>query len=259
MSATKFVWHDLMTSDVEAAKKFYGELLGWKFSGSKNGPYEHISAGDQMIGGMMKLPAPQIPPHWMGYVGVDDVDAIVAAAQKNGGRLINPPMDIPDAGRFAIVGDPAGAAFAPFKDAGKHPPAPETNAKPAPYTFCWDELMTTDPAAAATFYAALFGWGVETMEMAGFGTYTLLKRTGVKDEMGADKNAGGIMKSPPNAPFPPFWMTYVAVPDAQATAEKVKRLGGKVMMDPMPIPNVGTFFPAMDPQNAAIAFLAPPK
>jgi predicted enzyme related to lactoylglutathione lyase len=258
--SSKFVWHDLMTSDVDGAKRFYGELLGWKFDkGKGGGPYEHIVAGDQMIGGMMKLDEKQkgTPPHWLGYVGVEDVDKAVASVQSSGGKVYAPKMTMPDVGAFAVVGDAQGAAFAPFRDAGKHPLSPETDAPHANYTFCWDELLTNDPAAAAKFYGKVFGWGAETMEIPGMpGGYTLLKRTGIKDAKGADKNAGGIMQSPPGAKHPPFWLLYVAVPDADATAERVKRLGGQVMMPPMDIPNVGRFFPAMDPQNAAIAFLA---
>jgi predicted enzyme related to lactoylglutathione lyase len=259
-TSSKFVWHDLMTPDPEAAQKFYGELLGWKFErGKDNSGYVHITAGDQMIGGIMKPQAPGIPPHWMGYIAVDDVDRTVASIQKHGGKVLMPAMDIPHVGRFAVTADPQGASFAPFKDAGEHPAQPETNAPPALYTFCWDELLTKDAQAAGAFYDAVFGWRPEKMEMPGMGsaTYTLLKRVGVKDDKGTDKNAGGIMQSPPDAKHPPFWMLYVAVPDANATAEKVKRLGGKVMMEPMAIPTVGKFFPAMDPQGAAIAFLAP--
>jgi predicted enzyme related to lactoylglutathione lyase len=96
------------------------------------------------------------------------------------------------------------------------------------------------------------------MDMPGMpGGYTLLKRTGVKDDKGMDKNAAGVMSIPKGAPYPPFWMTYVGIREANATAEKVKRLGGKVTMPPTDIPDVGRFFTAMDPQNAAIAFLEP--
>ena len=95
------------------------------------------------------------------------------------------------------------------------------------------------------------------MDMPGMGVYTLLKRPGTKDETGAEKNAGGIMTSPPNAQHPPFWLAYIGVPNADAIAAKLEKLGGKVMAPPMDIPNVGRFFVGMDRQQAAIAFLAP--
>lgn len=259
MSKSRFMWHDLMTKDVEAAKKFYADLLGWTYSKGESGPmpYEHVLANGKHIGGMMKLEQPGVPPHWLGYVSVDDVDASVGAVQKNGGKILMPKMDIPKTGQFAIAADPQGAVFSPFHFTGEGASAPETNDRPAPFTFCWDELLTKDADAAARFYESIFGWKTQKIEMGGFGTYTLLKRPGVKDELGEDKNAGGIMTSPPNAQHPPFWLAYIAVPNADAMAEKLTKLGGKVMNPPMDIPNVGRFFPAMDPQNAAVAFLAP--
>ncbi len=253
---SKFVWHDLMAADVEGAKRFYGELFGWRFKRGEHDPYEHIHAGEHPIGGIMKLdPKHGAPPHWIGYVSVDNVEQANARVTKHGGKVMMAKIDIPETGEFSVAADAHGAVFSPFHYSAKDKMAPESNERPAPYTFCWDELMTPDPAAAAKFYSAVFGWGVEHVEMPGFGGYTLLKRTGLKDAMGADQNAGGIMKLPPGVPHP-FWMTYVAVPDADAAAEKAKRLGATITTPPMDIPEVGRFVTMLDPQHAAIAFLA---
>ena len=251
---SKFVWHDLMTTDVDAAKAFYGELFGWKYRGDDKDPYTHILAGDRDIGGMLKHDASHGPPFWMGYVSSDDVDATLAAVKQSGGRVYSPKRTIEKVGDFAVTGDPSGAAFAPFKFTGKS--EPETNARPAPWTFCWDELLSSDPAAAAKFYSNVFGWGPESVEMGPMGTYTLFKRTGVKDEMNADKNAGGMIKLPPGVPQS-SWLTYVGVDNVDAIAAKTTRLGGKVMSAPADIPNVGRFAVLIDPQNAAFAVLAP--
>jgi predicted enzyme related to lactoylglutathione lyase len=257
-TSSKFVWHDLMTKNVDAAKKFYSELLGWTFKRGEGGdPYEHITAAGKHIGGMMKLEQPGVPAHWLGYVSVDDVDVAVTSIQKNGGKIHMPKIDIAKVGQFAVAADPQGGVFAPFHYTGTDANQPETNDKPAPYTFCWDELLAKDADAAARFYKAVFGWEQHKLDMGGFGSYTLLKRPGVKDETGVDKNAAGIMTSPPDAPHPPFWLAYIAVPNADAMADKLTTLGGKVLNKPMDIPNVGRFFPAMDPEGAAIAFLAP--
>src|SRR5579864_8942073 len=106
----RFVWHDLMAADVERAKSFYGELFGWKFKKGEGDPtYEHIYAGEVGIGGVMKNdPKWGAPPHWLGYVTSDDVDASVAAATKAGGKVMAPKMDIPTVGQFAVVMDPTG-------------------------------------------------------------------------------------------------------------------------------------------------------
>jgi uncharacterized protein len=258
MSATsRFVWHDLNTKDAEGAKRFYGELFNWKFDKSDNGPYLHIRAGEHMIGGIRQMePHEHTPTSWLGYVGVDDVAATVERITKHGGQVFMPTQTMPNVGTFAVVADPTGAVFAPWKSARPGEDV-EPKGKPALHTFCWDELLTKDAARAGRFYTETFGWGVEKVDMGPTGTYTLFKRTGVKDEMGGDKSAGGMMQAPPDAPHPSFWLAYVAVGDAAATVEKAKRLGGQVMAGPLPIPNVGTFAVLMDAQKAAIAILQP--
>jgi predicted enzyme related to lactoylglutathione lyase len=255
MSKSRFVWHDLNTPDAQGAMRFYGELFGWTFEASGNSPYQHIKAGERMIGGIRKTGLDEhAPPHWLAYVGVDDVAATVAAVKEHGGRVYMPTTVMPDVGTFAVVADPSGAVFAPWKSARPGEDV-EPAGPPGAYTFCWDELLAPDPAASARFYAEVFGWGVERMEMPGM-TYTLLKRPGEKDETGVDKNAGGVMQMPPDARHPPFWLPYVAVPDADATAGKAGRLGGTVVAGPMDIPNVGRFAVLLDAQQASIAILA---
>jgi predicted enzyme related to lactoylglutathione lyase len=258
MSAkSRFVWHDLNTKDVEGAKRFYGELFNWKFEKSDNGPYLHIQAGEHMIGGVRQMEASEkMPTAWLGYVGVDDVAATVGAVTKNGGKILMPMQSMPEVGTFAVVADPTGAVFSPWKSARAGEDR-EPTGKPGVHTFCWDELLTSDAERGARFYSAVFGWGVEKMDMGAMGTYTLLKRTGLKDEMGADKNAAGVMQSPPNAPHPPFWLAYVAVQDAARTVEHAKRLGATVMAPPTQIPDVGTFSVLLDAQKAAFAILQP--
>jgi predicted enzyme related to lactoylglutathione lyase len=252
----RYVWHDLNTKNADAAKRFYGELFGWSFPKSE-GPYAHIQAGSEMIGGIRTMDANEkTPPSWLGYVGVDDVAATVSKITESGGKVYMPTTTMPNVGTFAVVADPTGGVFAPWKSA-RAGEDKEPSGKPAYQTFCWDELLTNDTAKAASFYGAVFGWGIEKMDMGPAGTYTLFKRTGVKDETGGDKSAAGMMQSPKDAPYPPFWLAYVAVPDAAATVEKAKRLGGSVMVPPTPIPNIGTFAVLMDTEQAAIAILQP--
>ena len=172
----------------------------------------------------------------------------VAGVTKNGGKVLVPTQTMPNVGTFAIVADPTGAVFAPWKSARAGEDR-EPTGMPSMHTFCWDELLSNDAEKAAAFYAATFGWGIEKVPMGAMGTYTLFKRTGVKDDKGAEKSAAGMMQSPPDAPHPPFWLFYVSVPDAAATVEKAKRLGAAVMAGPMPIPNVGTFAVCSTPRR----------
>jgi len=111
-----FSWSELLTRDVEGAKRFYTEVLGWEMDQMpvEGEPYTVIKTGDREIGGIMRMPA-QIPagtpPHWESYVTVDDVDAVARKAEENGGRILVPPTDIPHVGRFCTLQDPQGAVL----------------------------------------------------------------------------------------------------------------------------------------------------
>ena len=250
-------WVDLATPDLDAAAGFYGELFGWKFRRSATDPYEHISADDKDIGGIVAVDASQaIPPHWIGYVATDDIDATLAAVTRNGGKVYVPKTDIPRVGQFAVAADPQGAMFSPFHYTGEGADQPEPSGPPGPYNFCWDELLSSDPAGAETFYRAVFGWEPEHLDMEKFGGYTLLRRPGVTDDTGGDKSAGGLMKLPEGLPGS-FWLTYIAVENCDATVDKAASLGGKVLMPGTDIPGIGRFAAFLDPQGAAFSVLEP--
>ncbi|MDJ0948587.1 MAG: VOC family protein [Alphaproteobacteria bacterium] len=111
-------WNELMTGDVEKAKAFFQEVVGWTFEDMEmedGGTYTILKAGDQMAGGMMdmtKMPvAAGTPAHWMTYVEVDDVDAAVGKTEAAGGTMHQPPFDVPGVGRIAIIADPTGAVL----------------------------------------------------------------------------------------------------------------------------------------------------
>ena len=109
-----FCWNELMTPDAKKAKEFYRSLFGWEFQEREVGgiPYNMIKAGGQEGGGLMQISADEagkIPPHWMTYVNVDNVDESVIKAQKLGAKVIAPATAVEDYGRFAILQDPTGA------------------------------------------------------------------------------------------------------------------------------------------------------
>ncbi|MEO1249463.1 MAG: VOC family protein [Pseudomonadota bacterium] len=111
-----FHWNELATRDVEAAKTFFAETVGWTFDGMEmeNGMYWVAMDGDKPIGGIMGMDGPQfegVPPHWMSYLSVDDVDARIAKTTANGGEVIVPAFDVPYVGRIAMIKDPTGAAL----------------------------------------------------------------------------------------------------------------------------------------------------
>src|SRR5580765_5780556 len=147
----RFVWHELMTTDTDAASDFYSRVVPWKAEDSGMPSYTLWMSGKTRAGGLMALPeADGTPPHWIIYVGAPDVDATVAAAEKLGGKVLKSAADIPNVGRFAVLSDPQGAAFAVFT------PLPTSGDDVPPGgavgDFTWHELATTDPEAAFDFY-----------------------------------------------------------------------------------------------------------
>jgi uncharacterized protein len=106
-------WSELMTTDVSAAKSFYGELFGWRFEDApmENMTYTVVKANDDEVAGIMPMPeeAPEMPPVWGLYITVDNVDEATEKATGLGAKVQMPPMDIPGVGRFCVLQDPQGA------------------------------------------------------------------------------------------------------------------------------------------------------
>ena len=172
-----FVWHELMTTDTKAAAAFFTKVVGWKTQVSPRDPsYTLFLAGDRMVAGLMALPADAramgAPPSWLSYIGTPDVDKTVRPAEGLGARVLRPAADIPTVGRFAVLQDPQGAAFAAFTPAAGGSGGPAT--APGIGDYSWHELMTTDSVAAFDFYRSLFGWeATGTMDMGPQGTYQM--------------------------------------------------------------------------------------
>lgn len=115
----------------------------------------------------------------------------------------------------------------------------------------WHELYSPDPTGSQAFYGSLLGWETREMPMGEGMTYTLWRNAG--------KDSGGMMKlsGPEMEGVPPHWMVYVEVADIEETARKVPELGGKIVVAPMAVPDVGTFIVVADPQGAHISFIQP--
>lgn len=240
----RFVWRELMTSDVDAAKKFYGELFGWSFKASEmpGFTYTMISAGEKGIGGMMALDAKMpVPPHWSSYLSVADVDATVAKAKAAGGQIQVPPTDIPNVGRFAVIADPTGASSAPFHSTMGDPPV----AMPKLGEFCWESLVTTDIAKAQAFYKEVYGWTVG--DGGGMPTF------GVGE--GMDKQVASIVAAPPGVPS--HWATYAVVEKLATARDRAKKLGGSVLVEEIDVPGIGKFAVLQDPQKAVLCAFEP--
>ena len=239
----RFVWHDLLTGDVERAKAFYTDLLGWEIEVFKPGEmdYPMISSGGKQHGGFG--PAPEgAPPHWMGHVQVEDLDAALERVRAHGGTVLVDAMTIPEVGRMAPIADPQGAVLSIFE--------PQSEVPPTEGVFVWDELVANDLGAAKQFYGTVLGW--QTGEMQGaFGTYTM-----VKDASGADA-AGMMERLPDMPPGPAFWLVYMGTSDVDATSARARELGASLMREPFDVPGVGRIAIVTDPTGATFGLFQP--
>jgi predicted enzyme related to lactoylglutathione lyase len=252
-----FVWHDLMTTDTKGAEKFYDEVAGWgtePFPGPT--PYTMWTNDGTPIGGSTLLSDDMrkngVPPNWTPSVGVESVDATAAKAAELGGKIVAPPMDIPGAGRYAIIQDPQGASLAIFAPSGEMQGGGDGALKKG--DFSWHELITTDYVAAFDFYSKLFGWEKkDEHDMGPMGIYLMFAPSGQSAPFGGMFTMGPDMKMPPN------WLSYIKVDDAKSSTETVTRAGGKVMNGPMEVPGGDWIAQCMDPQGVMFAVHAAKK
>ncbi len=239
----KVVWHDLNTRDTAKAASFYGELLGWQVRSREMEGKKHdfFYLGEEGLGCLVKQdPKDPMPAHWTAYVQVDDLDAAVKRAQRAGGTAPVPRMAITDKDAFAILVDPLGATIAAYYTSNPLPPG---YPKQGPGTFCWEELLTTDPKRMLAFYGEAFGWTHETVQMP-IGPYHLLKA--------GDAQVGGVMQMPPGV-LAPHWLSYIAVKDMNGASAKAGKLGAQQHVPPTDIPGIGRFSVHADPQGASFA------
>jgi len=250
----KFVWYELMTTDTAAAEAYYRKVVGWgaRDAGVPGVSYTLFTVDDSPVGGLMALPEEACEggarPGWIGYVGVDDVDAYAARFTERGGAVHRAPDDIPGIGRFAMVADPQGAALALFQPSGE-PPAEQPGGPCRPGHAGWHELMAADGEAAFAFYSGLFGWTKgEGFDMGPMGTYQLFARE--------EAAIGGMMTKPESVPAP-FWLYYFGVESIDAAGERVTEGGGQIINGPMEVPGGQWIVQCLDPQGSMFALLGP--
>ena len=117
MTPGTFGWNELVTDDTEACETFFTRLMGWTTDSKAmedGGVYTFFKQGDRPVGGMMSMQSlglEDVPPHWMAYLTVENVDDACARCRELGGRIVMEPVDVPGIGRFAIVADPTDAAL----------------------------------------------------------------------------------------------------------------------------------------------------
>jgi predicted enzyme related to lactoylglutathione lyase len=249
------IWYELLTTDAEAAKKFYDSVVGWDI-----GP-PHDEIGYRMIGrsdggfagGMMQLSdkmcASGARPAWLGYIYVEDVDATLATIEGKGGKVQMPATDIDSVGRIAMVTDPQGNPFyvmKPTPPAGDEDKQSDVFSATAEQRVGWNELTTPDPVAARSFYGELFGWtSDEFMPMGELGEYRFFSHDGTTIGAVCGVQPGGSQG----------WTYYIRVPSISKAVEAVKAGGETVSMGPHEVPGGDQIIIGQDPQGATFALV----
>jgi predicted enzyme related to lactoylglutathione lyase len=239
----RFVWRDLLTKDVAAARKFYGDLFGWRFENTKRGdrPYVLARTGAMPIAGIVDISGmSEAGSQWLSYMSVADVDKSVALVQAESGKVLIEPRELPLA-RVAVVTDPQGAplGLARFKRA-----VPDST-QFSQNEFFWQEYLARDEKQALDFYKRLAGYESVLQESKLDVDYHVLRTT---------RGRAGLFRLPPkSADVQPNWLPYLLVNDPAAIAARVAALGGTVVLPAAPERRNGSLVVISDPSGAVVA------
>jgi len=236
-------WADAMFADLEGAKRFYGDVLGWTFgeSASEYGNYtEAYQDGKAVAAIVPQMPGEESQSAWCLYVASPDTAATVAKVKAAGGAVVMEPMKVGDFGTMALVKEPTGAAFGVWQP-DQHKGFEKIG---EPGAYAWAEVFTRDPDTTDGFLAQVFPYQAqkivdENVDFKVFGvgdkSNVVLGRMKMGDEF------------PPSVPS--YVNVYFAVDDCDATVKKAADLGAKLQFGPMSSP-YGRFAALTDPQGA---------
>jgi predicted enzyme related to lactoylglutathione lyase len=247
----RFVWHELLTTDTAAARNFYADVIGWgaQDASTPDFAYALFTDGTSPVAGLMDLPDEATKmgatPRWVGYVGVNDVNAVADHIERLGGTVYVPPTNT-NIGRIAIVADPQSAPLAlveGLKPATGEPAEPDKAGRAS-----WSELLTADCEKAFAFYSSLFGWQRANAEAEPAETYQLFSCGG--------RVIGGMLAKPVGIPDP-FWVHYFTVADVDAAVARVEAGGGQIFFGPQELPDGNCIVRCTDPQGAVFALERP--
>ncbi len=221
-----FVWFDLLVDDAASVQTFYEGLFGWGFRDSDGSDrFLTILNDGRAIGGVSVTGESDADDRgvWLSSVSVIDVDRTSAAAAATGGSVMLEPGDLPERGRYSVIRDPQGAAVVLLRSStGDGIRRLPEDLQPG--DFLWTELWTSDLVAAREFYSGLLGYGIEFRDSREDSSgYLILTRDG--------ERKAGMMKLPFEEASP-HWLPFVAVGDIFASVDRVKQLGGDVIVAP---------------------------
>ncbi|MFJ2862620.1 VOC family protein [Kitasatospora sp. NPDC087314] len=240
-------WADAMFTDLEGAKDFYGDVLGWTFgeSSSEFGNYTQAYSDGKAVAAIVPpMPGAQAQSAWCLYLASPDAAATARRISANGGEVVMGPLRVGEFGTMVIAKDPGGVVFGVWQ-AGGHPGF-EKQGEPGAYS--WAELVTREPAKADAFFPAVFPYGMKGLDSEEFDYRMFL--VGGRPVLGRMAAEGDVL--PPEAPS--YMSVYFAVDDTDAAIERLRARGGTVYFGPLDSP-FGRFAAVGDQQGAAFGLI----
>lgn len=242
-------WIDLLTSDPAGARDFYNALFGWTYeTGDEElyGGYTMAFKDGRSAAGMMKKNADDAgyPDMWSVYLRSDDIEATVAAASQNGGVVYMAPMEVPEQGKMAMIGDSAGASIGVWEFGGHtgFQAIAEVGAA------AWFENMSKDYPASLDFYRSVFNW--ELTAMPGGDDFKYSTMSAGADPMAGIMDASGFLPEQ----VPSFWQVYFCVENTDDSVEKAVSLGATLTQPTEDTP-FGRMAGLTDPTGAAFRLI----
>ncbi|MFJ8645437.1 VOC family protein [Streptomyces sp. NPDC093546] len=243
-------WADAMFTDLEGAKSFYGDVLGWTFAeaSSEYGDYTEAYADGKAVAAVV----PPMPGQegqtavsaWCLYFASPDAEATARKIRDSGGEVLMGPMGVGDFGTMVLARDPGGVVFGVWQ-AGVHEGFAARGVRGA---YCWAEVFTRDPEKADAFFASVFPYRVKRMEAPEEIDFVVF-------DVGDDTVLGRMRMTSDFPPeVPPYINVYFAVDDCDATVAKATARGGVLRWGPMDTP-FGRFATLTDPQGAAFSII----
>lgn len=245
-------WIDLTSPDLVISARFYGGLLGWDTAvrgpADLTGGYLSFRVQGLDVAGLGRLDdgEEEEPPAWTTYFAVRDIDDVVAQVEANDGRVLQGPVEVPEAGHRALLADPTGAVFGVWQAGGHH----GADLIGGPSSMCWNQLASRNIEASKRFYGTVFGWESDTTPYE-TSTYTSFRADG-RDLIGMVE----MDRSWPRG-LPSHWMTYFRVDDCDAVAAQAAELGGEVSVEPYDMPHIGRTAVIGDPHGAVFSIVTP--
>lgn len=242
----KFVWADLVTDDVPAARNFYGRLFGWTFRDT--GGYFIAANDERPLAGLFQRTRPpgrpEARPRWFGYLSVANVGKAQRAVTAAGGRVLAPARKLPQRGEQAVFADAEGAMFGVVRSSAGDPP--DFLAEPGDWI--WIQLLSRDARKAADFYRTVGGYEVIENPAANRLSDYVLTSKGY---------ARATVRTLPRSreQIQPTWLPFVRVKSLAETLALAKQLGGKSVLEPSPQLLEGRVAVIADPTGADIGLL----